>query len=264
VRIGVVADESGSRFSHPPLSTSMSVSVAIPTPRPAAAWRVLRHLAPWLCLCVILWLTKFDGRVPAFLSPTVKRTLYFKLPIAGTRFHWTFLDRRAFLSGELSLRIRNARRDRDQTQVIFRDGKITDGWAMIGDTPRDSSFYFGFSTDQRIATAVGDAVTLTLTVREDLRGRGPYSQGTLAVGTWVASGTYTSLYGGTLNPFRDLLVAGDAPRAFLTCWDTVWVLRDAKDEGWMGLKPSDEDEVSVVTRAKPERGVDGRQCKSTL
>ncbi len=76
----------------------------------------------------MLWLSWCDGRVPPFLSPTVERTLYFKLPISATRFHWTFLDRRAFLSGKLTLRIVNADRDRDQTPVIFRNGKITEGW----------------------------------------------------------------------------------------------------------------------------------------
>ncbi len=194
----------------------------------------------------------------------MERSLYFKLPIAGTRFHWTFLDRRAFLSGNLTLRIVNPDRDRDQTLVIFRNGKISEGWEMIGNVSRDSSFYFGFSTKKPIATAVGDSVIVTLTVTEDLRGRGPYSQGTLATGTWVATGTYSALYGGTLNPLRDLVRAGKPPIAFLTCWDTAWVLRDASDEGWMGLKPIGEDDVSFLGRLKPERGVDGRRCRSTL
>lgn len=194
----------------------------------------------------------------------MERTLYLKLPIAGTRFHWIFLDRRAFLSGELTLRIVNADRNRDQTLVIFRNGKITEGWEMIGDVPRDSSFYFGFSTERRIATAVGDSVIVTLTVTEDLQGRGPYSHGTLVTGTWVATGTYSALYGGTLNPFRDLVRAGDPPIALLTCWDTAWVLRNASDEGWMGSTPTGEDGWSFVRRLRPERGVDGRRCRSAL
>lgn len=242
----------------------MSVPIGPTVLPPAAAPRLLRHLAPFLFLFASLWLTWCDGRVPSFLSPTVKRTLYFKLPIAGTRFHWTFVDRRAFLSGELTLRIVNAARDRDQTLVVFENGKITEGWEMIGDARPDSSFYFGFSTGQRIATAVGDSVIVTLNVTEDLRGRGPYSQGTLATGTWVATGTYTGLYGGTLNPLRDLVRAGDPPIAFLTCWDTAWVLRDASDEGWMGSKPTGDDDVNVFERFKPQRGVDGRRCRSTL
>jgi hypothetical protein len=205
-----------------------------------------------------------DGRVPAFLSPTVERTLHLKLPIAGTRFHWTFLDRRAFLSGELTLRIANADRDRDRTLVIFRNGKITEGWEVISDSPRDSGIFFGFSTERRIETAVGDSVTVTLTVTDDLPGRGPWSQGTLPAGTWVATGTYTALYGGTLNPLRDLVRACKPPIAFLTCWDTAWVLRDASDEGWMGPKPAGEDDPSFASRLHPQRGVDGRRCRSTL
>jgi hypothetical protein len=242
----------------------MSVSSTSTELPHAPARRLVGRLLPLLALGATLWLSWLDGRVPAFLSPTVERTLYLKLPIAGTRFHWTFLDRRAFLSGELTLRIVNVARGRDQTLVIFRNGRITDGWEMIGDVPRDGSVYFGFSTERRIATAVGDSVVVTLTAREDLRGRGPYSHGTLARGTWVATGTYTALYGGTLNPLRDLVRAGRPPIAFLTCWDTAWVLRDASDEGWMGAKPSGEDEVSVLRRVMPERGVDGRRCRSAL
>jgi len=212
----------------------------------------------------MFWMTWGDSRVPAFLSPTVERTLYFKLPIAGTRFHWEFLDRRAFLSGELTLRIVNAGRDRDRTLVIFRNGKITDGWQMIGNERRDSSFYFGFSTDQRFATSVGDSIIVTLVAMEDLRGRGPHSQGTLAKGTWVATGTYSALYGGTLIPTRDLVRVGKPPVAYLECWDTGWVLRDVVDQGWMGQKPADEDDVSFLGGRRIERGVDGRECRSKL
>lgn len=241
------------------------ISPLAPTERPTAvAWRLLRRLVPFLLPCALLWLSWCDGRVPTFLSPTVKRTLYFKLPIAGTRFHWVFLDRRAFLSGELTLRIANARRDRDQTLVIFRNGTIAKGWEMIDGAARDSSFYFGFSTDERFATSAGDSVIVTLIATEDLRGRGPYSEGTLAKGTWVATGTYTALYGRTMNPIRDLIRVGKPPIAFLTCWDTSWVLQNASDEGWMGPKPIDEDDESFMSRLRPERGVDGRRCRSKL
>ena len=215
-------------------------------------------------LLLSFWNTLFGGRVPAALSPTVARTLYFKLPIAGTRFHWTFLDRRAFLSGELTLRILNRRDKRDQTLVIFRDGKISDGWAMIGDTRPDSSFYFGFDTQARFPTTVGDSLIITLVAREDLRGRGPHSEGTLPKGTWVATGTYALLSGGTLNPLRDLVSVGGPPAAFLQCWDTVWRLEQARDVGWIGPKPAEDKEVDRGTRDLGQRGVDGRRCRSTL
>jgi hypothetical protein len=212
----------------------------------------------------MLWLTWCDGRVPPFLSPTVERTLYFKLPIDGTRFHWIFLDRHAFFSGELTLRIVNVARDRDQTIVIFRNGRITTGWKVIDDEPGDTSAYFGFSTEQRFATAVGDSVIVTLTAPQDLPGQGPYSQGTLPKGVWVASGTYTGLYGGTLNPLFDMVRWREPPIAFLSCWDTTWVLRDVRDEGWKGVEPRGDDSASVFERLKPERGVDGRRCRSML
>lgn len=224
----------------------------------------LLRLWSYVLIAFVVWSSWFDGRVPSFLSPTVERTLYFKMPIAGTRFHWTFLERRAFLSGELTLRIVNVDRARDETLVIFRDGKISDGWQLIADGQRDSSAYFGFFTERRFATAVGDSVILTLRAAEDLRGRGPHSQGTLAKGTWVATGTYTSLYGGTLNPIRSLVRMGEPPIAFLTCWDTVWPLRDERDGGWMGVKPAGEDDESVLERLRPIRGVDGRRCQSKM
>jgi hypothetical protein len=242
----------------------MSVPITSTAGPPTTKWRWRSRVFLLIPLCLSLWMTVFEGRVPAVLSPTVARTLYFKLPIAGTRFHWTFLDRRAFLSGELTLRILNVTRQRDQTLVIFRDGIITDGWEMIGDMPRDSSVYFGFSTRERFATTVGDSVIVTLIAAQDLRGRGPLSQGTLAKGTWLATGTYSGLYGGTLNPLRDLVNAGEPPIAYLTCWDTVWVLRDARDAGWMGEKPTAEKELESGKRQLQQRGVDGRRCRSKL
>lgn len=233
--------------------------LAVEVPR-----RGVARFFPYLALAATLWLTWLDGCVPSFLSPTAERTLYFKLPIDGTRFHWTFLDRRAFLAGELTLRIVNTNRDRDQTILIFRNGKISDGWTMIGDMRRDSSFYFGFSTDQRFPTAVGDSLIITLVAAEDLRGRGPYATGTLAKGRWVATGTYSALYGRTLNPLHDLVSVGQEPIAFLECWDTTWVLQDRREVGWMGERPADEDDVSLMQRIDPPRGVDGRLCRSKL
>lgn len=241
--------------------SSMTVPIASTEPPTTTARRMVGRVLPFAYLLAMLWLTWCDGRVPAFMSPTVARTVYFKLPIAGTRYHWTFLDRRAFLSGELTLRILNISRDRDTTLVIFQHGKIAEGWKMIGDERGDSSFYFGFSTKRRFATAVGDSLIVTLTATEDLRGHGPHSQGTLAAGTWVATGTYSGLYGGTLNPFRDIVRAGGPPRAFLECWDTSWVLTNASDTGWMGPKPKGDDDDSFFRR---DRGVDGRRCRSKL
>ena len=108
-----------------PVSTPMA-PIALP---PTGGRQLLRQLRPFLLFgtfALLLW-----GRVPAFLSPTVNRTLYFKLPIEGTRFHWTFGDRLAFEAGELTLRIVNTKRGRDQTIVIFRHGQVSAGWEMI-------------------------------------------------------------------------------------------------------------------------------------
>ncbi|MES3033260.1 MAG: hypothetical protein V4813_04620 [Gemmatimonadota bacterium] len=240
----------------------MSAPIATTALPPETSRRRIIRLAPYLLLCLSLWLTFFGGRVPAFLSPTVERTLYFKLPIAGTEFHWTFLDRRAFLAGELTLRIVNPARHRDQTLVIFRNGVITKGWEMIGDARPDSSFYFGFATGQRFATTVGDSIILTLTMTEDLRGRGPFTTGTLPRGTYVATGSYKLVTGGTLNLLKVMARFGDPPAAYLGCWDTTWALRDERAEGWMGKKPADEDDVSFIERLLPDRGVDGRLCQS--
>ena len=229
-----------------------------PIALPPTGWRrLLRQLRPFLLFGAFAWL--LWGRVPAFLSPTVNRTLYFKLPIDGTRFHWTFGDRLAFEAGELTLRIVNTKRGRDQTIVIFRHGQVSAGWEMIAGSSRVSDTYFGYASDTRFPTAVGDSLIITLVATEDLPGRGPHARGTLPKGTWVATGTYSALYGGTLNPLSNVVFWGKPPAAFLTCWDTTWVLQDVRDDGWMGPRPADENDG-----LRPGRGVDGRRCRSTL
>lgn len=210
-----------------------------------------------------LWNSLFGGRMPAFLSPTVERTLYFKLPIAGEEYHWRFRDGKAFLAGELTLRIVNPSRERDDTLVVFRHGVIRDGWQMISQSNPDSAFYFGFSTAQRVPTSVGDSLILTLVAPTDLRGIGPYREGTLAAGTWQATGTYSSLYGGTLNPLHNIVRWGQAPIAFMECWDTVWPVSVTNNRGWMqGAAPEEDGEESVFEASLMHRGVDGRQCVS--
>jgi len=77
--------------------------------------------------------------------------------------------------------------------------------------PRDSNACFGFSTRERSATTVGDSVIITLIAAQELSGRGPYSQGALAKGMWVATGTYSGLYGGNLNRSGTLFALGSPP-----------------------------------------------------
>ena len=42
------------------------------------------------------------------------------------------------------------------------------------------------------------------------------------------------------------------------------VVRDARDEKWMGEKSAAEKEFDSGKRPLPQRGVDGRRCRSTL
>ncbi|MBL0938492.1 MAG: hypothetical protein IBJ03_06345 [Gemmatimonadaceae bacterium] len=220
----------------------------------------------WMRIILVLtiWLSVFRGYVPPFLSPTANRTLYFKLPIEGAEFHWRLLDGKAFLAGELTLRIVNERRGRDETHVVFRNGVISEGWKVIdGDSPR-GDMYFGFATGNRSPTAPDDSLIITLVAPRDLHGQGPDNEGTLSAGTWQATGTYSGLYGGTLNPLGLIARWGEPPIATMECWDNVWPITITKETGWMGLRsPTDIDrEEGWFERAISHRGTDGRQCVS--
>lgn len=208
----------------------------------------------------MLWSLIGEGRVPVALSPTVERRIYFKLPVAGTRYHWHFSNRADFLAGELALRISNARRGRDDTLVVFRHGRISDGWRMIDGDQRDGSAYFGFSSEKRFRTTAGDSLTLTFVAPKALPGIGPYAAGTLRAGRWIATGSYRSMYGGTLSPIRDLVNIGESPIAFLGCWDNSWPLIDRRNQGWMGIAKVNDNEPNLLERVRPPRGEDGRRC----
>ena len=229
-----------------------------PTPdvRPPRSrrWRWLVAGVFWTGLVVIAggWFP----RVTSFAS-SADRTLYFKLPIEGARFHWMFLNREAFLAGELTLRIINE--DRDQTLVVFRDGKIQDGWEMI-DGARPDGFYFGFSTDDRIRTKANDSLIITLTATKDLLGRGAYSEGVLPAGVWQMSGSYSSMYGGRWNPMDYFALQGDPPIAFMQCWAGVWPITITKREGWMGA--GSRDWGRLLDKLTRPRGTNGRLCRS--
>jgi hypothetical protein len=197
----------------------------------------------------------------SFFTPAANRTLYFKLPIEGARFHWTFLDPKAFLSGELTLRILN--KGHDQTLVVFRDGKIQDGWEMIGDREPDSSFYFGFSSTHRFRTKPNDSLIITLKAPKDLVGRGPYSEGVLAAGVRQMTGTYSSLYGRRWNPMDLIVLHGEPPVAFMECWKGVWPIRTIKAEGWVGPTSSDEHGLSRRLSSM-HRGTNGHKCGSHI
>jgi hypothetical protein len=214
----------------------------------------LRALGYVVTLLLLLGATPFAS----FFTPAADRALYFKLPVEGTRFHWTFLDPQAFLSGELTLRILN--KGHDQTLVVFRDGKIHDGWEMIGDARPDGSFYFGFATTHRFRTKADDSLVITLKAPYDLRGRGPYSEGVLAAGVWQMTGTYSSLYGRRWNPMDLVVLHGEPPIAFMQCWKGAWPITITKAEGWKGPKPKDE--TGLLRRLNKHRGTDGSTCAS--
>jgi hypothetical protein len=217
--------------------------------------RVLGRILVWVALAIGVF--ALFPRLTTFTT-SADRTLYFKLPIEGARYHWRFLDPEAFLSGELTLRILN--KDHDQTLVVFRDGRIQDGWKMIGDArPRDG-FYFGFSTSDRIRTKADDSLIVTLKATKDLLGQGPHSEGVLSAGVWQMSGSYSSIYGGRWRPLDRAVLRGRPPIAYMQCWTGVWPITITKREGWMGAPPPDEDSVS--TRRTRSRGTNGRPCGS--
>jgi hypothetical protein len=219
--------------------------------------RTLGRGLAWAALALVV-LTLFPSLSSVITS--ADRTLYFKLPIEGARFHWAFLDPKAFLSGELTLRILNE--DRDQTLVVFRNGRIHDGWKMIGEAQPDGSFYFGFATTDRVRTKADDSLIVTLKATKDLLGRGPFSEGVLSAGSWQMSGTYSSIYGGRWNPIDFVVLHGDPPVAYMECWVGVWPITITKREGWNG-SPSQE-ESSTVRKLIKERGTNGRLCGSHI
>lgn len=232
------------------------------TRRPAVLQRVFRYVLPLIVVASSLsampWFRPFPS-LTAFAT-SADRTLYFKLPIEGAEFHWMFLDADAFLSGELTLRILN--KGRDDTLVVFRDGKIQDGWEMIGDArPRDG-FYFGFATTKRYRTRADDSLIVTLSAPRALRGRGPDREGVLAAGVWQMSGTYSSMYGGRWSLLDLAVLHGEPPVAFMECWTDVWPVTITKWEGWMGISAQRE-ERGVRTLFRP-RGTNGRLCGSHI
>ncbi|MHC4519853.1 MAG: HEAT repeat domain-containing protein, partial [Planctomycetota bacterium] len=119
------------------------------------------------------------------------RRIYFKLPLEGVRFHWRFFDRTAYLQGHLLLRI-SGKDEVAQEITVFKQGKVADGWHIIGAGPQGpigDGAYFGFQSSLRYPTAQGDAVELELEVAEDLLGGwGPEDYGILQRGAYQTKG----------------------------------------------------------------------------
>ena len=233
----------------------MSDSAPAPTGGHSRTLRVvLRGLGWAVPLLLLFWVTPFG----ATFAPAAERTLYFKLPIEGVRYHWTFLDPEAFLSGELTLRIMN--KDHDQTLVVFRDGKIQDGWKMIGDPRPDGSFYFGFETTDRVRTEPDDSLIITLKATKDLLGRGPSSEGVLSAGIHQVHGTYSAIYGKRWNPLELIMMRDEPPVAYMECWADVWPITITKREGWKGTEQ--DNEPGLFRKMTRSRGTDLSACES--
>ena len=221
---------------------------------PVRTRRLLAQVLPFVFLGLLVF---WASPLASSIAPAAERTLYFKLPIEGVRFHWRFLDSAAFLSGELTLRIIN--KNHDQTLVVFRDGKLLDGWTMIGETRPDGSYYYGFETNDRIRTKANDSLVITLTAPKDLLGQGPFSEGVLSAGTWQMHGTYSAIYGKRLNPL-DVMFSGEAPVAFMQCWAGTWPITITKREGWRGA--GEEKAPGVFRKLTRDRGTNLRACGS--
>lgn len=235
----------------------MTFTPACETAKQSGLRRVLGRGLVWaaLALGILAVVSSCTG-----FATSAERTLYFKLPIEGAEFHWMFLDSKAFLSGELTLRILN--KDRDQTLVVFRDGKIQEGWEMIGDARPGEGIYFGFATTRRFRTSADDSLIVTLKATKDLLGQGPFSEGVLSAGVWQMSGSYSSIYGGRWNPLDLVVLHGDPPIAFMQCWTGVWPIMITKREGWKGTQPPGED--STLRKLTRSRGTNGRPCGSHI
>ena len=127
------------------------------------------------------------------ITEPVARHIYLKIPLAGVRFHWCFMNRDELLSGKLTLEVR--RGDTTNEIVIFEGGAITPGWEtpLLGSPCGEESFYFLFFSTTRYLTAPGDELEAELIVQEDLEGIGAYQTGILEAGTYRTAGTYLDL-----------------------------------------------------------------------
>lgn len=152
---------------------------------------------------------------------TYERRIYFKLPLAQPRFHWYFEDEETFLNGELTLTIQSAAGE-SLTFAIFDSGEVSEGW----ETKKGKrGYYFLFQSRNSVEVSRGDIATVTLRVREDLKGVGADSAGILRAGTYTSQGKFT---------IYDLEEAS-SDFAFLSKenWDPHWELDITSDKGWI-------------------------------
>ena len=186
------------------------------------------------------------------LQDPLERTFSLKLPLEQPEFHWTFLSRKDFLAGKLTLRI--IRNDQVTQIVIFENGRISDGWQEMPFTkdPNCGEIYFGFISTRKYLTAPGDRLQLELTAVKDLEGIGPNQAGVLPAGTYAAEGSYTALTDQYSSEQADDIIKRAKKmhpqmqqnllqklreqyeyKAFLETWTGQWRLTITAETGWL-------------------------------
>jgi len=212
-----------------------------------------------------LQMTDMSRNMPTKVKEPRERAISLKLPLLQPRFHWTFMSREDFLSGELVLHI--IREGRSNNITIFENGKLSDGWEAMPITgPRKGEIYFGFISTRKYLTAPGDKLELELTVTKDLAGIGAIQTGILPAGKYKSRGTYSGLVDeydtssfaerwakeGKKSPAEqeellNKLRAMCEHKAFLESWKNQWSLKITSEKGWLS------DKQATAVRARREK-----------
>lgn len=200
-----------------------------------------------------LRMTEMPKNMQTKVQQTRERAIHLKLPLRQPMFHWMFMSRADFLSGQLLLRIT---RDSESNEIIiFENGQFSDGWGEMTPTTRDPNrgeIYFGFISTRRYPTAPGDKLELELTVTKDLEGIGALQTGILPAGKYKSKGTYSGLIDEYDTTFlaKELAKEGKRPpdeqktllkkvcqqiehKAFLQSWTDQWPLKITSEKGWL-------------------------------
>ena len=234
------------------------------------------------------------------IAEPVARHIHLKLPLAGIRFHWCFMNRDELLSGKLTLQIR--RGDTTNEIVIFEGGAITPGWQPLlsGSPCGEESFYFMFTSTTRYLTAPGDELEVELIVPGDLEGIGVFQTGILEAGTYRTAGTYFALRDGPDLPepsvrpseaefTNSMMQAGNTqeeieaalrgrrmalsmqartfnvfgPFASPGCWENPWPLKITYHEGWLTPEAA-ASQASMLERLAQTEAADGLDCSGPI
>jgi hypothetical protein len=189
-----------------------------------------------------LRMTKMPEQLQSTVSEPRMRTISLKLPLRQPEFHWTFLSRKQFLAGKLTLRV--TRNDKTTEIIICENGRMSEGWEPLTmpANPKAGELYFGFQSTKKYATAPNDQLEIELHVAKDLEGIGPNQTGTLPAGTYKSKGTYSGLLDeykvpGSLDSTNketlDKLRKMYEFKAFLENWQDQWQLRITSEDGWL-------------------------------